>query len=284
MKIDENTQVMARFHHSFNNRGMNIYNPYFKATNTNAIYVLFQNKNPEPLIEGMKKLNMAGAIPAGFETNPKLPSLMDDLDIVAKKANRVAVIRQRNGKAIGFYQGGYGLLESIRRLTSIKNKEIVILGAGTVVRGLLAQLEADKEKPKAIKVYNRTLSKAKSLTKKFPMITQVGSIKDMEKTSGDIFANATFLGTPWNQGEDYLFSQNFIDRFKYIADVAFIPLEPPLIKLAKKLKKKYSPGWKMFLYQGKMCLEKVLDLKVNEKILGEKIYKDFKENWMKIED
>lgn len=72
MKIDESTKILARLHHSPNNRGLSIYNPYFQQKGENAIYILFHNKDPKPLLEGLKNLNISGAIPAGFEKDPEL--------------------------------------------------------------------------------------------------------------------------------------------------------------------------------------------------------------------
>lgn len=279
LRIDENTKLMARLHHSLSGRGMSIYNPYFQETGVNAVYLLFYNKNPKPLFEGLRKLNIAGAIPAGFEKDPKIINYVDNLGPIAKKIGRIAVVRQRKGKLIGYYQGAYGLTESVRRMTKFKNKKLVVLGTGVVVRGLMALFEIEKDKPREIEIYNRTLKNAEIVAKEFPFVNKVGSMKDMEDSNGDIFVNATDIGIPWNKGEDYKFKKKFVSGFDYIADSTFVPLRPQLVRVAESLGKKVSPGWKMFLYQGKMCLEKVLDLKVNEKILAKYIVKDFKYNW-----
>jgi shikimate 5-dehydrogenase len=280
LNIDENTRLMARLHHSLNGRGISIYNPYFQEMGVNAVYLLFYNQNPKPLFESLRKLNMAGAIPAGFEKDPRIIKYMDELGPVSKKIGRIAVVRQRRGKLTGYYQGGYGIAESVRRMTKFKNKKLVILGAGVVVRGLLALFEIEKDKPKEIEIYNRTLENAERVAKEFSFVDKIGTIKDMESSNGDIFINATDIGIPWNKGKDYKFKKEFISGFSYIADTTFVPLKPQLIKVSEKLGKKVSPGWKMFLYQGKMCLEKILDIKVNEKILAKYIVKDFKTNWV----
>jgi len=77
--------VMARFHREPNNRGMSIYNPYFEETGENAVYVLFHHPDPTPLMTGLRSLNLAGAIPAGFEKDPKLVELVDELGPIAKR-------------------------------------------------------------------------------------------------------------------------------------------------------------------------------------------------------
>lgn len=279
MNIDENTKVMARFHKEPNNRGLSIYNPYFEEVKENAIYVLFHNSDPTPLIDGLRKLNLSGAIPAGFEKDPKLAQLVDELGPIAKKIRRIGVIANENGKIVGYHQAGYGLAESILRMTKISDKKLVIFGAGNVAKALLIYFSLEDIKPSSIEIYNRTIEKAELLAKEFSQLSKVGSIQDMEKSSGDIFVNCTDVGSPWLKGKNYKFKEKMMSNFDYIADVTFVPLKPQLIELADKLGKAASPGWKMFLYQGKLCLEKVLGIEVNEEILAKHIIKDFKQNW-----
>lgn len=171
------------------------------------------------------------------------------------------------------------MIRSIKTKTRITGKKFVILGAGTVVRGFLTKLILDHVKVEDIEVYNRTLNNARKIAKEFKIVSKVGSIDDLENASGDIFINATPIGSPWCENPAFEFDKDFVDRFKFIADVTFVPLESQLIKIAKKLKKPYSPGYKMFLYQGQMCLEKILNIKVNLKVLEKRMIHDFKLNW-----
>lgn len=280
MKIDEHTKIVARLHREVNFRANSIYNPYLQETGVNALYLLFHNPDPAPLVQGLKNLNLSGAIPAGFEKDPRLVPLMDELGPVAREIKKVGLIVQRNGKNTGYYQGGYGLAESINRLTNISGKRVVFFGAGQVVHATLRVWNLTKTEPKEIVIYNRTIVKGEKLAEKFPSIIDVRPIKELPQAEGDLFVNATYAGSPWGKQDDSLFTERLVKNFNYIADVTFVPLEPRLIKFAKKLKKKYSPGWNMFLYQGKMCLEKILDIKVKEDILAKHIVKDFKTNWL----
>lgn len=280
MKIDENTKVIARFHPKINNRGLNIYNPYFQAARVNAVYLLFHNENPKVLIDGLKKLNLAGAINAGFENDPRILNLVDELHPISNRIKGVGLIVNRDGKLFGMSQAALGLAESISRLTTYGNKKLVILGAGHVVKGLLIHMEMNKSEPKELEIYNRTLSKAQNLKSEFNFVHRIGGMTDLvNSASGDIFVNATGIGSPWNKGDDFIFPEELINRFKYIVDVTFVPLKSQLIRAAEKLGKNTSPGHRMFLYQGKICLEQILGIKVNEEILSEKMLADFEKNW-----
>ncbi len=279
--INENTKVIARFYPTANNRGLSIYNPYFQAAGINAVYLLFHNSDPRILIDGMRNLNLAGAIIAGsFERDPRIPKLIDELHPLSKKVSRVGMLVNNNGKIYGIYQGAFGLEESIRRLTTYIDKKIVILGSGTVVRGLLSLMELNNTRPREIEIYNRTIEHAEDIAKEFPFVSRVGGMVDMAtRASGDIFINATHIGSPYNKGQDYKFGEQFISGFDYIIDVTFVPLRPQLIQTAEKLGKKVSPGHRMFLYQGKFALEKILGVEIDEDLLSIKMISDFETNW-----
>lgn len=279
--INEHTKVMARFHPSVNNRGLNIYNPYFQDTGVNAVYLLFPNPDPKVLFDGMKLLNISGAIVAGsFEGDNRIPAMVDDLHPLSKIVQRVGMVVNKEGHIWGVYQGAFGLDEAIRRLTDYSDKKVIILGAGTVVRGLLGLMQINGTKPVEVEIYNRSVQNVERIAHEFPFISKVGPMKEMtEKSQGNIFINATPIGSPWNRGEDFIFPDEFISRFDYIVDVTFVPLNPQLIQSAERLNKKVSPGHRMFLFQGKYALEKILGINVNEDKLSNRMIEDFRENW-----
>jgi shikimate dehydrogenase len=272
-RIDENTKVMARFHPKTSNLGLNIYNPYFQQAGVNAVYLLFQNENSKPLIDGMRNLNLAGAIIAGaFERDPRVMELIDEPHPLSQRLGRVGILVNKNGKIWGVYQGAFGLHEAITRLTNYTDKKMIILGAGNVVRAFLTLIELNSEKPRELEIYNRTVKRAESLAEEFQFINRVGSMKEMvDWAEGDIFINATYIGSAWNRGDEFEFPKELIARFDYIVDVVFVPLRPQLVEVAEKLGKKVSPGHRMFLYQGKYALEKILGIQVDEELLSERI-------------
>src|SRR5690606_2050547 len=127
-------------------------------------------------------------------------------------------------------------------------------------------------------LYNRTFERAVRVAKEFPFIDTIGSMEDMFKSAeGDIFVNVTKLGSP--KLIDFEFPESFVNRYDYIADVTFVPLKPKLIQTAEKLGKANSPGYRMFLYQGKYTLVEGLGVPVDEETLLNKMLEDFKINW-----
>ncbi len=279
MKLNEETKLIARFHTQPNNRGLNIYNPYFEAAGVNAVYLLFQNPAPGPLFRAMRDLGIAGAIPAAFEKNPELVSLVDTLSGAAAKIERVSFVKNTSGKLVGYYAAAKGLSDAVHSVVKVAGKRVVVMGAGTVVRGLLAQWELDGVRPKSIVLYNRTLAHAKAVQKEFSQVREVHELVKLPEATGDIFVNATDVGAPWNK-EDYTFTDAFLQRFSAVADVTFVPLAPPLITSAQRLQIPYASGWKMFLYQGKFAMETILDISVDADLLAKFLVEDFAHNWV----
>ena len=131
--VDENTRLVARLHPDLNNRGLNIYNPYFRAADVNADYHLFPTTSIAHSFQAMKTLGIAGAITAGpFETDPTLAALTDSLSPLSRRLGKIAMVANVNGELVGHHQAAYGLLDALTGLCGPPNDlDITIVGAGT---------------------------------------------------------------------------------------------------------------------------------------------------------
>jgi shikimate 5-dehydrogenase len=172
---------------------------------------------------------------------------------------RVAYVTNQNGVLVGHKQGGEAMYRTIQKAMSSDNKKLVLVGAGHVAKCMLFHMSTLNKQPKQVEIYNRDLSKAKKLMKDFKFITKVGTLNDLENTEGDILANVSHLG---GREKDNLFTKEIVSKYKAIADVTFEVENTNLIKIAKKLKKKYATGWDMFTYQGQVVLEAILEQEI----------------------
>ncbi len=251
MVINENTKIFGRFHKAASARGLNIYNPFFEEQQLNSLYVLFQNENPLSLVEGMRNLNLSGAITAGFESDPVLPTLLDDLDDVSRFVNRVGFVTNDNGHLVGRSQGGKGMLRNILHTTQIEGKTISLVGAGTIAKGLLFMLEKEKINTE-ITIFNRTLENAQKLKDRFPFIKSVKPLNELESSSGDVFVNVSDIG---GSVTDFIFSENAIANHDSIVDITFEIENTPLVMEAKRMGKNVGTGWDMFAFQMQVIVE-----------------------------
>lgn len=263
MKIDENTKVIGRFHTKVSPRGLNIYNPYFEETGTNAVYLLFYNQDPKVLVDGLRKLNLAGAITAGFESDTVLPTLLDELDENSKYIGKIGYLTYANNKVVGHTQGGQGMFKTIRSVSPISNQKIVIVGAGNICKGLLFEIKKEGLDCE-IHIYNRDQSKAKKLQNDFSFIKSISELSQLSQSSGDVLVNLTDVG---GSEPDNIFNKELIKRFKAVVDVTFETENTNLITLSKSLGLTVATGWDMFANQGLVCLEGILNKKVDFNIL-----------------
>jgi len=252
--------MIARLHTEENGTGLNIYNPYFQDQHLNAIYLLFKNPSSEPLVEGLRKLQIAGAITAGFEQDPKLPGLLDDCSDAVRVSGRVGMLANRNGKLWGHYQGGEGLMRAIQEKITTARARIVVVGAGTVARTLVLALTKSDQRPKEIVVVNRTVKKAEDLKNISPLVTVIYDLDRLNKTQGDILVNATRIGS---KAEDSVFHNELIAKFTAVADVTFGVESTNLTELGRTKNKIVVSGWDMFTHQAAVVLREVLGHEAN---------------------
>jgi shikimate 5-dehydrogenase len=264
MKIDENTKIIGRFHTVASPRGLNIYNPLFEELKINALYLLFYDPDPRKLIDGLRNLNLAGAITAGFESDTRIQKLVDRLDDSAKYVGKLGFIKNKNGVLTGYSQGGEGMYRTISQVGGFSNKRVIIIGAGNVTHSLLHFASKQKKLKTEVEIYNRTVSKAKKLAKEFKFVKNVDSLDRLLLAKGDILVNITHIG---GKEKDDLFTKSIVNNYKAVVDVTFETEKTNLIKLAKKQSKKVATGWDMFTYQGQVVLETILDKNIPANIL-----------------
>lgn len=274
MNIDENTKFIARLHKKQSGRGLNIYNPFFQDNNINAVYELFYDEDPAKLITGIRSLNFAGAIAAGFESNAALPNSLDGLDDVATFLGRVGYIKNVGGKYIGCNQGGEGLLNTILVKNTLENKEIVIVGAGNITKSLLFNMKKRGFDISKITIVNRTVSNAEELATKLGTNLNIKPLSELDTIKGDILINASDIG---GSEEDILYTESIVKEFASVVDVTFERENTNLVDLGNKLNKNVSTGWDMFTHQALVVIDGILGLKIEASKLKPYVVKGLSE-------
>lgn len=137
---------------------------------------------------------------AGKGLNITVPFKMEAYSYAAKlteRARRAGAVNtlamQPDGTVLGDNTDGIGMVTDITDNLgwNIKDKKVLILGAGGAVRGILQPLLA--ENPKAVVIANRTVEKAKQLAKGF---SDLGAIEgcgfeDLKHFQFDLVINGT---------------------------------------------------------------------------------------------
>ena len=220
-----------------------LHNHWLKENNINAIYdkIKLEENEIENFIFKIKNQEINGCNVTVPFKKAVIPFL-DKLSFEAEQTQSVNTISLHNGKLIGYNTDIRGFQKAINNLNyNVKDKKILILGAGGVVPSIIFAL--NNMKPSKITVSNRTFKKAEKLKTQFNKINIVnwGELPDF-----DIIINATSLGL--NDETINLDISNISDG-KLFYDVIYNPSETNFLKEGKKLGNQAENGKFMFIYQ-----------------------------------
>ena len=220
-----------------------LHNYWLKENNINAIYdkIKLEENEIENFIFKIKNQEINGCNVTVPFKKIVIPFL-DKLSPEAERTQSVNTISFVNGNLIGHNTDIDGFEKAISQLNyKVKDKRILILGAGGVVPSIIFAL--DKMEASKITVSNRTNKKAEDLKFQFNKINTVswGEVPDF-----DMIINATSLGL--NDETIDLDTSNIGDG-KLFYDVIYNPIETNFLKVGKKLGNQTENGKLMFIYQ-----------------------------------
>ena len=276
MKIKGSTNIVGLIGHPVEHSfSPPMHNAAFDALNMDCAYVAF-DVNPNDLksaIEGAESLNIKGfnvTIPHKVD----VMQYLDELDEVARLIGAVNTIDFKNLK--GYNTDGIGAVKAIEEVTSIKNKNVVVAGAGGASRAISFYIA--KYGAESLTILNRNEAKAESLASDVSESGLIGEVASdsinaignyME--SADVLIDTTPLGMHPNINDEPIVKADMMDEDLVVFDAVYNPNETVLIKEAIKANAKPVYGIKMLLYQGaesfKIWTGKTAPVDVMEKAL-----------------
>ena len=276
MKIKGSTNIVGLIGHPVEHSfSPPMHNAAFDALNMDCAYVAF-DVNPNDLksaIEGAESLNIKGfnvTIPHKVD----VMQYLDELDEVARLIGAVNTIDFKNLK--GYNTDGIGAVKAIEEVTSIKNKNVVVAGAGGASRAISFYIA--KYGAESLTILNRNEVKAESLASDVSDSGLIGEVASdsinaignyME--SADVLIDTTPLGMHPNINDEPIVKADMMDEDLVVFDAVYNPNETVLIKEAIKANAKPVYGIKMLLYQGaesfKIWTGKTAPVDVMEKAL-----------------
>jgi len=221
-----------------------LHNHWIKNNNINAIYEKQKlNKDDiESVILKVKEKKIQG-INVTVPFKKIVIPFLDQLSSEAENTQSVNTIYLNNNKVFGHNTDIIGFELSIKYLGfNIKNKKVLVLGAGGVVPSIIFAL--NKMQASEIIITNRTKENAEKLKDLFDYIKIVdwGYVPEF-----DLIINATSLGLNENDEINLDFSK--VGQNKLFYDVIYNPHETNFLKIGKKLGNKIENGKSMFIYQ-----------------------------------
>ena len=231
-----------------------MHNAAFEELGMDYAYVAFdvEPQNLKSAIEGAKSLGIEGlnvTIPHKIE----VMKYLDEIDEVADLIGAVNTIDFKDMK--GYNTDGIGAVRAIEEVASIKDKNVVIAGAGGASRAIsfyIAKYGADK-----LTILNRNVVKAQKLASD---VAGSGLVSNVEANSiseiasllndADILINTTPIGIHPNVNDKPIASASDMHEDLVVFDAVYNPNETVLLKEAIKAGAKPVYGIKMLLYQG----------------------------------
>jgi shikimate dehydrogenase len=264
-----------------------IQNAAFQYLDLDFIYVAFEVR-PEDIfgaIIGIKSLKIHG-LNVTMPLKEKIVERLDQLDENARRIKAVNTIINKQGILFGFNTDGEGALRALEKNNQgIKNKKIVILGAGGASRALCYTLAKQTEE---IVILNRTQQKAFALAEELSKTSKSKihyghlerSIIEKELENADLLINATSLGMHPNEYESPI-DQDLLRSDLPIFDLVYNPIETRLLREAKKIGAPTIGGLNMLVHQGASSFEIWTEEKAPVNIMMTAAQKELKRRKMK---
>jgi len=225
-----------------------MHNTAFSDLGYNGVYLAFRVKDIGKAVVGIKALGIKGA----SITIPHKVSVMDfldELDDTAKKIGAVNTIINRNGILTGYNSDGLGVVKALIEKTTIKDKQVVILGAGGAARAIGFAIISEGGR---VTVINRTPFKGEELARDLGADFQ--PLSKLNKTACHILINTTPVGMMPDIDTMPVRKQD-LDKNMVVMDVVYNPLKTRLLRAAEKIGCQTIDGVSMFVYQGVFQLE-----------------------------
>ncbi|MEE3490780.1 shikimate dehydrogenase [uncultured Methanobrevibacter sp.] len=236
-----------------------MHNAAFQKLDMDWAYVAF-DVNPNNLksaVEGAKALNIKG-----FNvTIPHKIDVMEFLDEIDEVADLIGAVNTIDFKSMkGYNTDGIGAVKAIEEVTPIKNRNVVVAGAGGASRAISFYIA--KYGAESLTILNRNVEKAQNLAGdvmdsgligevKSDSISKIGDYVD----EADILVDTTPIGMHPHVNDAAIVEAGQMHEDLVVFDAVYNPNETVLIKEALKAGAKPVYGIKMLLYQGAESFE-----------------------------
>tara|TARA_A100001015_G_scaffold141911_1_gene157502 strand:- start:6111 stop:6899 length:789 start_codon:yes stop_codon:yes gene_type:complete len=210
--------------------GMKFYNSIFKKMKLNMVYRAIKPKNLNNIFNLMRKKKIKGCS-VSMPYKNKVFKYIDYLDNVSEKLKILNTVVEKNGKLYGYNCDYFAINRIFKKFRISKYDKILIYGTGSLSKVLLFYLK--KNNYKKINLIGRNSSKVSKLRHIFGLSER--------KKKYDILINCSSLGMK-GLPKKIMFEKKVIENSNLVIDFVNKPRKTNLIRIAKKLKKKYCDG------------------------------------------
>jgi shikimate dehydrogenase len=220
-----------------------MHNKAFMHTGYNGVYLAFNVKDIASAVTGIRALGIQGAsitIPHKVEVIKHL----DEIDVHAQRIGAVNTIVNLDGKLCGYNTDCFGATNALLEKTDIKNKNVVLVGAGGAARAIGFGILSEGGN---LTIINILEDEGRLLAKDLDV--NYYPLSHFAKLDCDILINATPVGmVPHVDAMPVKASD--LHKDMVVMDIVYNPLQTRLLKEAKDLGCITINGVSMFVHQG----------------------------------
>jgi shikimate dehydrogenase len=233
-----------------------MHNAAFEKLGLDNIYVPFHVKSGEleDAINGAHAMGIRG-LNVTIPHKTEVIKYLDYLDIAAGLIGAVNTIEFGENGAVGHNTDGIGAVRAIEEITSLKDKKILLMGAGGAARAISFQILMNGAS--SLVISNRTNEKAEELRddlveKLDPdvRVIDMGFKLEKELNDVDILINTTSVGMYPNISQKPLVTGDMMHEGLIVYDIVYNPLKTGLLVEAENAGAETISGVKMLMYQG----------------------------------
>lgn len=236
-----------------------IHEEFLRQTNLTGTYQLHEIKDFAAEIAAFKQEKING-FNVTVPYKEKIIPYMDELDESAKIIGAVNTVLVKDGRWIGYNTDGVGYIRALQEAYPItkdmKDKRIVILGAGGAAKGIYAACKL--QEAGNIVIANRTTEKAQQIIalykgKNDDVAVSLANVSPYLEQA-DIIIQTSSVGMKPHI-HDVIVPLPTLKRSVIVSDIVYQPMETAFLKQAKQQGVQIHYGHTMLLYQAQYAFE-----------------------------
>ncbi len=220
-----------------------MHNRAFARVGHPGVYVAFKARDIGPAMDGIRALNIQGLSVTIPYKETILPYL-DQVDDAARNIGAVNTVVNDGEKLIGYNTDAYGAIKALSEKTRIKDKDVVIIGAGGAARAIGFGIIKEGGR---LHVINRSIKRGEKLAEFLGASFHPPA--KFNYVPCDILINTTPVGmSPDIEGMPI--PQEQLNSHMLVMDIIYNPVKTRLLESAEKIGAGIIDGVPMFVYQG----------------------------------
>lgn len=263
----ENTKTFAIIGDPINHSlSPTIHNAAYRHLGMNCMYMAYRIQSDELKegVESLRKTNIQG-FNVTIPHKVNIIKYLDHCDEACSIIGASNTVRIKQDALYGYNTDIDGFLKPLlSRQIPLKGVDVLLLGAGGSARAVAFGFI--KHKVNSIRVCNRTIHKAESLSefcREHGVSSDAGPIPDMIHDKFDIVVNTTSLGMGGGQPTDV----RNISADTTVYDIVYRPITTTLLKQASEAGAQIIQGWEMLLNQAEIAFEILTDVKAPHDVM-----------------